>query len=202
MRYCVYGLIDPRDGSIFYVGQTSDWLERRAQHQAGTDQLSGLKVRELRLAGFMPQVVVFERCRNETASLSAEVFWIEMLMGRGAKLLNAQATGGYEGRARTRGRLSRALAFLAAATGQSSGFLTPAMLDRSTDRKPATKRLRNIANGRPAKAYRPWTGRDEARLKGMIKAGMSAAAIADALERTMTEIEAKLRDSSTSDSLD
>lgn len=66
----------------------------------------------------MPQVVVFEHCRNETASLSAEVFWIEMLMARGAKLLNAQATGGYEGRTKTRGRLSRALAFLAAATGQ------------------------------------------------------------------------------------
>ncbi len=192
MRYCVYGLVDPRDGSIFYVGQTSNLIARRAQHQTGTDQLSGLKVRELRLAGFMPQVVVFERCRNETASLSAEVFWIEMLMGRGAKLLNAQATGGYEGRTRTRGRLSRALAFLAAATGQSNE--NSQRPERPPDRKSGSKRLRNIANGRPAKAYRPWTGRDEARLNGMIKAGMSAAAIADALERTMTEIEAKLRD--------
>ncbi len=196
MRYCVYGLIDPRDGSIFYVGQTSNLIARRAQHQAGTDQLSGLKVRELRLAGVMPQLVVFERCRNETASLSAEVFWIEMLMGRGAKLLNAQATGGYEARTRTRGRLSRALAFLAAATGQGIASVTNPMQkpDRSSDRKSASKRLRNIANGRPAKAYRPWTGRDEARLNGMIKAGMAAAAIADALEPTMTEIEAKLRD--------
>lgn len=192
MRYCVYGLVDPRDGSIFYVGQTSNLVARRAQHQAGTDQLSGLKVREMTLVGVMPQVVVFERCRNETASLSAEVFWIEMLMGRGARLLNAQATGGYEGRGKARGRLSRALAFLAAATGQRvDGGET---LERKPRAKTASTRLRHIANGRPAKAYRPWTGRDEARLAGMIKAGMSSAAIADALERTLSEIDAKLRD--------
>lgn len=186
MRYCVYALIDPGDGCVFYVGQTGNVGRRLAEHAAGTDQVSGLRVREIARRGDRVHLVILEHCRNETQSLSAEVFWIETMMARGATLLNAQATGGYVGRKRLRERQGRMAAFNAAAGARST------TTRRSSGKGPAAKRLRNIANGRPARGWKPWTKRDAARFKGMLKAGMSAEAIADALERTLTEITERL----------
>mgnify|MGYP002621028396 CR=1 FL=1 len=80
----MYALIDPRSDGIFYIGQTSDLPRRRAEHLEGTDQLSGLVVRQIRLAGFLPLVMVLERCESVDAALRAEIFWIELVLSRGA----------------------------------------------------------------------------------------------------------------------
>ncbi len=95
MSYCVYALIDPRTDEIFYVGQTRDFARRRAEHLEGTHSLSGLQVRQIRENGFVPHMIRLECCRDETAALMAEVFWIELMTSRGVRLANAQAFAGY-----------------------------------------------------------------------------------------------------------
>lgn len=164
----MYVLIDPRTDDIVYVGHTGNLAERRAAHVEGTDQLSGLLVRQMKLNGYVPLLAVVERCGTLTAALSSEIFWIEVFKARGAPLLNTQAVGGaVAGKAR-RGRLSARLARMAA--------------------------LKDIANGRPAHGFEPWSGRDRARLKGMRKAGMSIEAMADALERPVADVARQLED--------
>ena len=98
MSYCVYAIIDPRSDQIVYVGQTSRFQVRKAEHSEGTDQLSGFVIRQMKLNGFVPLFVILETCRSEAQSLSSEIFWIELCRARGIKLLNAQAGGGYAGR--------------------------------------------------------------------------------------------------------
>lgn len=174
MRHCVYALIDPRSDEIFYIGQTSDLGRRRAEHLDGTDQLSGVKVRQIKLAGFLPLVAVLERAKTIDAILAAEIFWIELARSRGMKLLNAQAVGGYVTRKQTRNTLERDLADMA-------------------DLKAATiTHLKSVANARPSRIT-SWSPKDLRRLAGMRHAGMSAEAMADALGRSLADVRRQLR---------
>jgi predicted GIY-YIG superfamily endonuclease len=87
----VYALLDPHAEGIFYIGQISDLARRRVEHPEGMHQLSGLVARRIRLAGFLPLVVVQERCPSLDAALMAEISWIELARTRCMALLNAQA---------------------------------------------------------------------------------------------------------------
>ncbi len=169
MSHCIYAIVDPRSDRIFYVGHTRNLARRRAEHLEGTDTLSGLQVRQIKENGFVPLIVKLEDCKDETAALMAEVFWIELLKGRGSQLSNAQAFGSYGARGRERARRTRDLSTMKQA------------------------KLNAIANGKPARDTAGWSTRDEARLKGMVKSGMDLAAMADALERSMGAIRSKLR---------
>ncbi len=73
MKHCVYALVDPRSDRIFYIGQTSDLARRRAEHLEGSDQISGVLVRQIKLAGFLPLIIVLERTATMAAALSAEI---------------------------------------------------------------------------------------------------------------------------------
>ena len=169
----MYALIDPRSDGIFYIGQTSDLSRRRAEHIEGTDQLSGLIVRQIRLAGFLPLVVVLERCESMDAALRAEIFWIELACSRGMELLNAQAVGGAVERHATRRALNSTLEAMAGEKADAPD-------------------LARIANGRPRRAGEAWSAAERRRLAGMGKANMSAEAMADALERLPGEIRREL----------
>ena len=148
MKHCVYALIDPRWDAIFYIGQTSDLARRRAEHLEGTDQLSGLVVRQIRLAGFLPLIVVVERCPSMNAALMAEIFWIELARSRGMVLLNAQAVGGAVDRHATRRELNSALA---------------AMAGEKTD----APDLARVANGHPFRAGTAWSAAERRRVAGV-----------------------------------
>lgn len=169
VSFCVYAIIDPRSDLIFYVGQTRNLARRRAEHLDGTDSLSGLYVRQIRENGFVPLFVRLESCRDETAALTAEIFWIECLKARGNRLANAQAFDGYVQRAAERNRRTHDLSAMKQA------------------------KLKAIADGKPARETRDWSERDVARLKGMIKSGMDIAAMADALQRSMGSVRKQLR---------
>lgn len=174
MSFCVYGIIDPRTDMIFYVGQTSRFEYRKAEHIEGTDQLSGFVIKQMRLNGFVPLFVVLETNKTESDSLSAEIFWIELLRGRGIEIVNAQAVGGYAARREARDRLS-------------------ATLDEMGQFKPAARDLRDLANGRSLRRNKSWTAAEVKRLKGMKRVNMSEEAIADALQRTPAEIRKKAK---------
>lgn len=176
--YVVYGIIDPRTDAVFYIGQSSDFVARKAAHCEGSDQLSGYAVKQMRLNGFVPLFVILERMTTKARALSAEIFWIEVMKARGAELLNAQGVGGYVERGRLRRQFTGTLAAMAAAKAESTG-----------DRTTAT--LEDIANGRSVRTREDWGLQEVRRLKGMVRVGMNALAIADALERAPAEIERK-----------
>ena len=68
---------------------------RCKQHLKGTDQISGLVIRQIKANGFVPLFVVLEEHDEETTALRAEIFWIETLLARGIDLVNSQAFTGY-----------------------------------------------------------------------------------------------------------
>lgn len=105
-------------------------------------------------------------------ALSAEIFWIELMIGRKARLANAQAFEGYVARQGERERLI-------------SG------LEEMAGMEPAA-RVEAIAKGRPARWGAPWTKREEQTLWKLAGEGRSAAEIADELGRTIGGVEARL----------
>lgn len=174
--HVVYGIVDPRSDAIFYIGQTSDFAARKAAHLEGSDQLSGYVVKQIKLNGFVPLFVALERTQTRAQALSAEIFWIETMKSRGARLLNTQGVGGYVERERKRQKLIGELKDMATAKAASADRL-----------------LETVANGRSLRAGKVWSKQDLRRLKGMVKARMSLAAMADALERPPAEIRRKIK---------
>jgi len=73
--YTVYAIIDPRSQRPFYVGETKAFARRCKQHLEGTDQISGLIVRQIVENGFVPHFVVLEAHDDEETALRAEIFW-------------------------------------------------------------------------------------------------------------------------------
>lgn len=177
--YVIYGMIDPRTDAVFYIGQSSDFAARKAAHLEGSDQLSGFAVKQMKLNGFVPLFVVLERVKTKGEALSAEIFWIELMKARGAELLNAQGVGGYVERGRRRNKLEADLKkmSLAKEAGEGAGGVL----------------LETIANGRSVRSGETWSELEVRRLKGMVKARMSLAAMADALERVPDEIRKKIK---------
>jgi len=84
--YTIYGLRDPRDGRIRYVGCTKSLRNRVHGHRNNpqTIELHAWML-ELRAAGLGPEVVTLETAVGAAAGRVAERHWIEKL---GADLLN------------------------------------------------------------------------------------------------------------------
>jgi predicted GIY-YIG superfamily endonuclease len=178
--HCIYAIIDPRSDRIFYVGQTSDFDARRRQHIEGTDQLSGFLVRQMAVNGFVPLFVVLEQRRSKAEALAAEIFWIELMLSRGASLLNVQGVGGYVARAEKRAQLADGLENM--------------LLERAAGISQGSNELEAVANGRSLRAGAPWTPQELRRLSGMRKANMPLDAMADALDRPPYEIRRALKE--------
>ncbi len=124
MSFTVYAIIDPRSQRPFYVGETGVFDLRCRQHLDGTDQISGLVIRQIQENGFVPHFVVLEAHDNEETALRAEIVWIELMLARGIDLLNSQAFTGY--------------------------FDRTAKRHSETTRLRRMQRLRALANGRTA----------------------------------------------------
>lgn len=98
-KVCIYGLVDPRDGIIRYVGRTSAALKNRLNaHKydlspcwdgkargAGQDRLKWMA--ELRVVGLSPMIKVLEEVSIEGAA-AAEKRWVQALFKAGLPLTN------------------------------------------------------------------------------------------------------------------
>jgi predicted GIY-YIG superfamily endonuclease len=173
--WSVYAIIDPRTDALFYVGQTSAFARRKAQHLEGTDQVSGLVISQIIAAGFLPHFVILETHDDEETALRAEIFWIETLLARGVALTNSQAFDGYDDRTAKRAAETRKLARM--------------------------QQLRAVANGRTAKRTRlipsapdvqGWSPAALKRLKGMQENGIPIKTMARMLDRPIADVRAKL----------
>lgn len=101
-RYVIYGLVDPRDGRLRYVGQSSKGLKRPVEHWKSSRCLKARDhchswVRGLLDAGHVPSIVIIHQLDGShdiRARLNdAEVFWISYFRSCGCDLTNMSAGG-------------------------------------------------------------------------------------------------------------
>lgn len=86
----VYGIIDPRDETIFFVGRATELGERRLFHDGGAHPDTAAWVQQIKAAGLHPRYVVLESLggHNAADAEASQQFWIETLTARGGRLLN------------------------------------------------------------------------------------------------------------------
>lgn len=88
MRY-IYALVDPRDNTIRYVGQTDDMKRRYSQHVSRIEETTkGAWIQELRALNQKPYIVMLDICDDQRQSNYLESWW--MILGRrqGWRLVN------------------------------------------------------------------------------------------------------------------
>lgn len=88
----VYGLVDPRDGIVKYVGQTTALLrDRLIGHLSGSTGIKKMAwIEELAAIGLKPSIEVLESVQPQDLD-AAEKRWIEKLQGEGLPLTNARS---------------------------------------------------------------------------------------------------------------
>lgn len=99
MDVAIYALIDPRDGRVFYVGQTSQGIDVRLQQHVSesrrVNENSNRKTRlinELIVSGLTPNIALLETTTPQE-SVDREAFWVDELKRNGCELLNGQKPG-------------------------------------------------------------------------------------------------------------
>lgn len=104
-RGTIYGLVDPRDGRLRYVGQTIKSVPRRLfGHLLDYDKPTrkGRWIAELKSLGLNPQIVAIGTYPIREVD-AQEIALISVVRASGADLLNISAGGGGPRRRRRRG---------------------------------------------------------------------------------------------------
>ncbi len=97
--YVVYGLYDPKNDSLRYIGKTNNLKIRFSRHLR--DAKKGVRthahrwIAKLLLDGLQPVARVIQECFSGENSLEAEVYWIRFFRSSGHNLCNL--TDGGEG---------------------------------------------------------------------------------------------------------
>lgn len=90
----IYGLYDPRDGRLRYIGKTIHPRTRLAAHCNENGNFHrGMWIKELRSLGLKPTMEILEEIRGNWPWQESEVFWIARMRSEGADLTN-NTTGG------------------------------------------------------------------------------------------------------------
>ena len=80
-RTFVYGLRDPRDGAIYYVGHSHQPLARVGQHSSQRTSAAYPRAQELRSLGMVPELVILSEHQSESGAWVAEGREIESRSG-------------------------------------------------------------------------------------------------------------------------
>jgi hypothetical protein len=90
----IYGLVDPDDGLVHYVGRTKKRHVRLEEHwrDRTTTGYKGRWLADLEGRGLFPRMVVFARVAAEDAR-AAETEWIERMSMEGHPITNVEARG-------------------------------------------------------------------------------------------------------------
>lgn len=88
--YVVYGLEDPRDNTVFYVGMTSDVYARYIQHIKceGNNAEKNERIHQLKSLGLLPTPITLEVVRTLTEGQQRELYWISHYAYLGMSLTN------------------------------------------------------------------------------------------------------------------
>lgn len=98
-EYCIYGLIDPRDSKIFYIGKTS--RSPKVRFDEHIEDCDGVSPKQQKIMDIfdsykgVPDFVVLESSiLGEKRAFTREVFWIEVFLSSGNRLTNASVDYG------------------------------------------------------------------------------------------------------------
>jgi len=89
---CIYGLVDPRDFTVRYIGASVDVYTRYRIHlfeRTGAKKVAWLD--ELKDLGLKPEIKILENV-TIVARDEAEAKWIQYFIHKGANLTNATNT--------------------------------------------------------------------------------------------------------------
>jgi hypothetical protein len=91
--YTIYGLIDPRNNELYYVGRTRrDLVERSDEHFfESKDTLVSKRNRAILRLGMTPGIVKLAEVAQAEAAFHAELYWIHFWAMQGKRLLNREA---------------------------------------------------------------------------------------------------------------
>lgn len=86
----IYGMIDPRDRSIFYIGLTNNLYTRFKQHMLMSDgnMHKRERIQAILDAHMLPWMITLEIVANDTSPRDREIFHIQAYVQAGAILLN------------------------------------------------------------------------------------------------------------------
>lgn len=89
--YSIYALVDPRDNSTFYIGQSTDVYRRFVQHINCVEENNFQKNRiiwALRSLNLMVKMEILEQVEDRDSALEREQHWINEYLSRGHPLTN------------------------------------------------------------------------------------------------------------------
>lgn len=117
-KYLIYGLVDPRDGNLRYIGKSCQGINRAREH-AYPSYLSvdksycGNWIRKLQQLGLTFSWVVIQEFQDSDILSNAESHWISYFRSIGCQLTNltlgGEGTPGYHPNLETRNKISVAL---------------------------------------------------------------------------------------------
>lgn len=88
--YVIYGLQDPRDNAVFYVGMTADIYKRFISHLKceGNNEEKNKWIDGMKAQGFVPVLVTLETAYIQEVASKRETYWIQHFVHLGAPLTN------------------------------------------------------------------------------------------------------------------
>src|SRR6266404_1076008 len=97
MSYFVYGLIDPRNGELRYVGEAKNMKNRLAKHMTPS-QLIGFNhkknwIKLLKTEGLKPEMIMLEEHPTLKSALEAEIDLVAYFKAIGCDLTNGTEGG-------------------------------------------------------------------------------------------------------------
>lgn len=96
-KFIIYGLVDPRDGQLRYVGKSVRGLGRPKEHTSRKNERTHKAnwIQQLQALGLKYEIVIIQELDGPEILSQAEVFWIAYFRQLGCNLTNA--TDGGEG---------------------------------------------------------------------------------------------------------
>lgn len=96
----VYGLVDPRDGLVFYVGVTTNVQGRYLQHIDCTDTnfKKNAHIQDILVEGLYPEIIILEADIAASLADQRETYWIKFYLDLDAPLTNFAKMRGVIGR--------------------------------------------------------------------------------------------------------
>jgi transcriptional regulator with XRE-family HTH domain len=120
--YYVYGIKDPRNDELRYIGKTVNNIEVRLHQHLSSNQLKkdcskNNWLKEVLAANQRPMIYVIEKCENEGELSSREQYWIRHHLHQGCKLTNIMSASlpKYNGSVYLNVRNEKGLSFIEAA---------------------------------------------------------------------------------------
>lgn len=88
-RWTIYAICDPRDGSVFYIGQTTLIRRRLATHLGSRKERSWLHIQRLVNQDVIPTFRILAASHDPDEATRLEYQHIADHLARGAKLVNS-----------------------------------------------------------------------------------------------------------------